>query len=151
MRLLAARVARAFSYPLDQLEIWGLVEHACGCPDRSTHQIRSSAGAIGAVLGTCDRVVLEPFRGNAQPDPDSLRLALNILRILKLESRLGTPQDPLRGAYYVEALTRQIVDRCWDMFLDVEDAGGILHVAEESSVSQFLGNHILRGAGNAEA
>jgi methylmalonyl-CoA mutase len=100
-----------------------------------------AVAAVSAVLGTCDRIVAEPYPDGDPCDDDSFRLAVNVLRLLKYECYLGVVQDALAGAYYVEALTRQIVARCWEAFLEIEDAGGIQSTAHSSSLGSILEKH----------
>lgn len=46
--------------------------------------------------------------------------------LLKEESHLNRIVDPAGGSYYIENLTVSIAKQAWDLFLQVEDAGGMV-------------------------
>jgi methylmalonyl-CoA mutase len=48
----------------------------------------------------------------------SRRIARNVQHLLKLEAGFGSVADPAAGSYYVENLTRQMVMRAWEDFVE---------------------------------
>jgi methylmalonyl-CoA mutase len=59
------------------------------------------------------------------PDPFARRVARNTQLVLIEESRLGFVSDPAAGAGGFEALTQALCERAWDLFKDMDRAGGL--------------------------
>lgn len=129
LRIVLGHIFDAFGIDRGALEIWGFVGGTLPSPHRATHQIRLTLGCAAAILGSCDRVVAEPYRDGDAHDVNSLRLAVNVPRILRFESHLGVVDDAMRGSYYVETLTGQLIEASWAAFLSIETAGGLLEAA----------------------
>ena len=85
--------------------------------DANTNLLRVTTEAMSAVLGGCQRLVVEP----AGFEP---RLAVSVQRVLREEASLGEVDDPAGGSYYVEALTDAMAREAWSVLQDVEGAGG---------------------------
>ena len=62
--------------------------------------------------------------GDVPPTPFGQRMALNIQHLLRLEAGLDQYADPAAGSYYLETLTKQLVDAAWERFRAVEVQGG---------------------------
>ena len=45
---------------------------------------------------------------------------------MKEESYLDKIADPAAGSYYIENLTNSIAHHAWDLFLKVEEKGGMI-------------------------
>ena len=50
--------------------------------------------------------------------------------ILKEESHLDKVHDPAKGSYYIESITKSIVDKSWNVFLSIEKEGGWIKYLE---------------------
>ncbi len=75
--------------------------------------IKQTFGAMAAILGGGNALSIEP------EDPKNsmlARVARNVLSILKEESYFSKVNDPLAGAFYVDALTHQIAHEAWKKF-----------------------------------
>jgi methylmalonyl-CoA mutase len=90
--------------------------------DPYTNLLRATTEALSAIIGGCDSLQVQPFRF-------SERLALNVQRILKEESRLDRVADAAGGSYYVEALTDAVARESWKLFQQIEFAGGFAEAA----------------------
>lgn len=88
--------------------------------------IRNTLSSLAAVLGGCDSLCILPHRiiDNAS-DPFSTKIARNISHILREEAKLSKVLDPVGGSYYLEELTSQIIYKAWELFLEIEEHGGI--------------------------
>jgi len=120
-RLLWAHAVRAFQ---PQKEASCLMKtHACtalsnkSIYDPFANVLRATTEAMAAVIGGCDSLEVRPFGFNS-------RLAVNIQRLLKEESHLDSVADPAGGSYYVEWLTDALAHKGWELFQQVEAAGG---------------------------
>lgn len=79
--------------------------------DPHTNLLRTTTRAMSAIIGGCDALIIRPFASEA-PDQAS-RLARNTHHILKHEVYLDKVIDPGAGSYYIETITRQLVERVW--------------------------------------
>jgi methylmalonyl-CoA mutase len=87
--------------------------------------LRGTTRAIAAVAGGCDALIVRPYEvENDAPTGHARRMARNTQLILKHEAYLDRFTDPGSGSYYIEAITRQLVERVWDKFLASPDGPG---------------------------
>ena len=92
--------------------------------------VRTTIEALAAVLGGTQSLHTNSFdEAIALPTDFSARIARNTQLILAEESGITNVADPLGGCYYVEALTRELVDKAWALIEEVEahrrhDQGG---------------------------
>jgi len=70
----------------------------------------------------------------ALPTEDSVRVALRTQQIVAYESGLGDVVDPLAGSYYIEALTSEIEQGCWDYIQKIDDMGGAVAAIEKGYI-----------------
>ncbi|MGO9240547.1 MAG: methylmalonyl-CoA mutase family protein [Bryobacteraceae bacterium] len=85
--------------------------------DPWTNLLRSTTEALSAALGGCDALSVRSFH---YPE----RLADNIHLILKEEAHLDKVADAAGGSYYIEALTASMARAAWQLFQQIEAAGG---------------------------
>lgn len=82
--------------------------------DSHANLLRTTTRAMSAVIGGCDALVIRPHTPDA-PGP-AKRWARNIHHILRHEAHLDKVIDLGAGAYYIETITRQLVDRVWRLY-----------------------------------
>ncbi|MDR3541986.1 MAG: methylmalonyl-CoA mutase family protein [Desulfosporosinus sp.] len=70
----------------------------------------------------------------ALPTEDAVRVALRTQQIVAYESGLADVVDPLAGSYYIEALTNQIEQECWDYIKKIDDLGGAVEAIEKGYI-----------------
>ncbi len=75
--------------------------------------IALSAGAVSAVIGGADRVVIRPCDEPEQIGGTSFsrRMSRNIQHLLALEGRLDKVADPLAGSHLIETMTHVMINR----------------------------------------
>ncbi len=61
----------------------------------------------------------------ALPTDFSARIARNTQLFLQMETGTTRVIDPWGGSYYVEALTKQLIERAWEHIQEVEELGGM--------------------------
>ena len=94
--------------------------------DPHVNLLRATTEAFAGVMGGCASLHVGAFDECFRvPDDFSRRLARNIQIILAEECLLGQVVDPVGGSWYVETLTRQLAERAWALFQEVERAGGM--------------------------
>lgn len=103
--------------------------------DAHVNLLRTQTEAMSAALGGVDSITVTPFDKTYEtPDEFSERIARNQQLLLKEESHLNKVVDPAAGSYYIENLTVSIAKQAWDLFLQVEDEGGMLEAIKAGSV-----------------
>ena len=79
--------------------------------DPHTNLLRTTTRAMSAIIGGCNALIVRPYAPDAPEQ--AMRLARNTHHMLKHEAHLDEVIDPGAGSYYIEILTRQLVDRVW--------------------------------------
>lgn len=103
--------------------------------DAHVNLLRTQTEAMSAALGGVDSITVTPFdKAYETPDDFSERIARNQQLLLKEESHLNKVVDPAAGSYYIENLTVSIVKQAWDLFLQVEEEGGMLEAIKAGKV-----------------
>ena len=90
---------------------------------------------MSAALGGVDSLTVLPFDATFKAsDEFSERIARNQQLLLKEESNFDKVIDPAAGSYYIESLTAMIAEQAWKIFLDIQNAGGMLAAIESGSI-----------------
>jgi len=109
--------------------------------DPYVNMLRTTTEGMSAAIGNADSINVQSFDSIFKhPDDFSRRIARNQQLILKEESYLDKIVDPAAGAYYIENLTHSIAHHAWNLFVEVEEKGGIL----ECIKSGFIQDEIAR-------
>lgn len=105
-----------------------------------TNIVRHTAEAMSAVMGGCDTLSTLPYDAEfAETESEfSERVARNVSLVLKNESYLDKVADPAAGAYYMEMLTLKLTEAAWDLFLEIEQEGGLPTAFKESIIQNSL-------------
>ena len=140
IRLLIPQVVEAFNPgektdPLPVHAVTSLRNTAPG--DSYMNLLRTTSEACAAVVGGCDVLAVQPFD---RPDCGgfSYRLARNVQLILRHEAYLDKVGDPSAGSYYVEILTDAVARRAWQLFKEIEAAGGLLKGLESGFIHRMI-------------
>ena len=107
--------------------------------DPYVNLLRSQTEAMSAALAGVNSITVTPFDAAYEtPDDFSERLARNQQLLLKEESHLDKVVDPAGGSYYVENLTEALAEQAWNLFLSVEDEGGMLAMVKAGKVQEAV-------------
>lgn len=88
--------------------------------------LRGTTACFGAATGGADAITVLPFdTAWGLPNATSRRIARNTQILLAEESHIGRVIDPAGGSWYVESLTDQLVRAAWEVFQQIEAAGGM--------------------------
>ncbi|PRY94582.1 methylmalonyl-CoA mutase [Hasllibacter halocynthiae] len=94
--------------------------------DPYNNVVRTAYEAMSAVLGGTQSLHTNSFdEAIALPTDFSSRIARNTQLILQNETGVTRVVDPLAGSYYVEALTKDLVDQARALMDEVEGLGGM--------------------------
>jgi methylmalonyl-CoA mutase len=100
-----------------------------------SNMLRAMTEAMSAVMGGCNALTVHAYDESLKTQDDfSERIARNISTLLKEEAHLDKAVDPAAGSYYLEHLTLQLIDAAWDLFLKVEEKGGLMAAFEENFI-----------------
>lgn len=95
--------------------------------DPYVNLLRAGNEAFSAVLGGVQYLSVGTFdEATGESSVFSERIARNTQLILKAEAYLEKVADPAGGSYYVEALTKEIAEKAWGFFLEIDNHGGIV-------------------------
>lgn len=82
--------------------------------DAHTNLLRGTTQAMSAILGGADAVGVTPYDASfAAQNENSLRLARNIQHLLMEESYLSAATHAAEGSYYIEEITKQLIEKNW--------------------------------------
>ncbi len=94
--------------------------------DPYNNVIRTTVEAMAAMLGGTQSLHTNALdEAIALPTDFSARIARNTQIILQEETGMCNVVDPLGGSYYIEALTKELVDKAWEIIERVEAEGGM--------------------------
>ncbi|GAB5524533.1 MAG: hypothetical protein Roseis2KO_24050 [Roseivirga sp.] len=136
MRGLALRFAGAYEVAVSTGDIDILAstgEWTEPIDDQHSYMLRATTEAMAAILGGTDALCIKPFYTVFEKGQKALaeRSARNISNVLKEESYFNKVVDPASGSYFVEALTHDIMEQSWQLFLAMEAAGGYTHLTTD--------------------
>ncbi|HEY9422069.1 MAG TPA: methylmalonyl-CoA mutase family protein, partial [Thermoanaerobaculia bacterium] len=93
--------------------------------------VRTTIQALAAVLGGTQSLHTNSLDETlALPTEENARIALRTQQILAHESGVINSVDPLGGSYFVEEMTRRMVDGSFDYFRRIDDFGGMVEAIE---------------------
>ena len=95
--------------------------------DPYVNMLRNTTEIFSGVVGGIDSFESSPFDEPIRKgDEFSRRIARNVQIILQEEFGLLQPIDPAGGSWAVETLTKQMKEKVWEEFQNIEAKGGIL-------------------------
>ena len=111
--------------------------------DPYVNVLRAGNEAFAAVLGGIQYLHVSPYN---EPEGThssfSDRIARNTQLVLMEEAHLLKVSDPAGGSWYVEHLTNELIDKAWELFLEIEDLGGLAEALQtgwvQNQVSQVF-------------
>lgn len=106
--------------------------------DPYVNLLRAGNEAFSAVLGGTDILTVHPHDVIANVTEAGIRHARNIQLIIKNETFVDHVVDPAGGSYFVDTLTNQMVEKAWDLFLEIEDQGGYTAYLESGALEAKL-------------
>jgi methylmalonyl-CoA mutase len=96
--------------------------------DAYNNLLRDTLAGMAAVMGGSDAVYILPFdEGHSKgKEAFSRRMSVNTQLLFKEESYLHHIADVANGSYYLETLTAEMGTKGWDVFKEIEAAGGFI-------------------------
>jgi methylmalonyl-CoA mutase len=101
--------------------------------------IRTTIEGMAAVAGGCDALTIVPHRSDISREKTfRARVTRNISLIMREEALLGKVADPAAGSYFLDKFTQELVACAWDLFLAVENKGGLVAAFEQNYIQDEL-------------
>ena len=93
--------------------------------------VRTTVQGLAAVLGGTQSLHTNALDETlALPTEENARIALRTQQVLAHESGVINTIDPLGGSYFVEEMTRRMVDGTFDYFRRIDELGGMVEAIE---------------------
>jgi methylmalonyl-CoA mutase len=109
--------------------------------DPWVNMLRTTVACFAAGVGGADVVTVQPFDAAlGLPDAFSRRIARNTQSLLVEEGSLARVLDPAGGSWYVESLTDSLAHAAWDLFTEIERAGGLAAALGAGLVAERIGS-----------
>lgn len=107
--------------------------------DAHVNLLRTQTEAMSAALAGVDSMTVTPFdQAYESPNEFSERIARNQQLLLKEEAHLNRIVDPAAGSYYIENLTVSIAKQAWELFLQVEEEGGMTAAVKAGRIQEAV-------------
>ena len=104
---------------------------------------RVTIQTLSAVLGGTQSLHTNGYdEALSLPTEEAARIALRTQQIVAFESGAPDTVDPLAGSYYVEALTREVEEKAWELISRIDKLGGSVSAIEQG----FIQDEIARSA-----
>ncbi len=101
--------------------------------------LRATVATQGALLGGARAVTVRHHLDALAPgDELARRIARNIPIILTEESHLRQVMDVAGGSFAIERLTRALAERAWNLFREIEGAGGLDRALAQGTVQEWI-------------
>jgi methylmalonyl-CoA mutase N-terminal domain/subunit len=104
---------------------------------------RVTVQTLAAVLGGTQSLHTNGYdEALSLPTEEAARIALRTQQVVAFESGAPDTADPLAGSYYVEALTKEVEDKAWNLLQKIDAMGGSVAAIEQG----FMQDEIARSA-----
>ena len=107
--------------------------------DPYVNVLRATTETMSALIGGSNSHFVRPFDNIYNESNEfSERIARNIQIILNNESYFDKITDPAAGSYFIENLTDKIINKAWEIFLDIEKKGGFLEALKAGYIQKMI-------------
>jgi methylmalonyl-CoA mutase N-terminal domain/subunit len=101
--------------------------------------VRVAVQALAAVCGGAQSIHTNAFdEALALPTERSARIALRTQQVLAHEAGGTDTADPLGGAFFLEALTRELEERAWTLIEQIDELGGAVEAIEQGFIQHEI-------------
>ena len=106
--------------------------------DHYVNLLRAGNQGFSALIGGVDVFTVHPHDCLTETTDKSIRIARNVSLVIKEESRVEEVVDPAGGSYFIESLTAEFVEKAWNLFIEIEDAGGFNAYVESGKLQSSI-------------
>ena len=87
------------------------------------------------MIGRADAVFSNNYLVDRSTD-NSEEISFKQQIVLAYESIINVFEDASNGSYYVEDITQQFAEKAWDLFVEIEEAGGYLELLKQGVIQK---------------
>ena len=107
--------------------------------DPWTNLIRNACAGFAAASGGADAITIRPLTDAlGRPSGFARRVARNLHTLLAEESHIGKVTDPAAGSYLHETLARNLAEKAWEIFQEIEARGGLAAAFADGSLQTAI-------------
>jgi len=110
--------------------------------DNENNLIRSTLELAAAMIGGADAVFSTNYLVERSTE-NSEEISFKQQIVLAYESIINVFEDAANGSYYIEDITRQIAEKSWDLFVEIEEAGGYLKLLKQGVIQKKIYDHAV--------
>lgn len=110
--------------------------------DHENNLIRSTLELASAMIGGADAVFSNNYLVHENTDI-SEEISFKQQIVLAYESIINVFEDASNGSYYVEDVTRQVAEKSWALFVEIEEAGGYLELLKQGVIQKKIYGHAV--------
>ncbi|PIF46057.1 methylmalonyl-CoA mutase [Chryseobacterium sp. 52] len=110
--------------------------------DSENNLIRSTLELASAMIAGADAVFSTNYLVSRSTD-NSEEISFKQQIVLAYESIINVFEDASNGSYYVEDITRQIAEKSWALFIEMEEGGGYLELVKQGIVQKKIYDHAV--------
>jgi methylmalonyl-CoA mutase len=103
--------------------------------DPETNMLRSGTAMLSMALSGLGVITNRPHDWLTGSSPLSRRIARNVHHLLADESQLAHIADPAQGSYFIDTLTGELIEKAWQLFQEIEGAGGYEKAADSGMIT----------------
>lgn len=141
-RILWKNILSAYELSDDDYNIYihtKTVDYNKTITDPYVNILRETIESFSAIIGNADAITTKPFDYLFKYSNDfSRRIARNTQIILRDESNFYQVIDPAAGSYFVEKLTFDLCQQAWDLFIKIQQLGGMFQAIKSGFVQNEL-------------
>jgi len=95
--------------------------------------VRTTIEALAGVLGGTQSLHTNSYdEALALPTEEAVTIALRTQQVIAHETGVTNTVDPLGGSYFVEALTDELQERCYEYFAKIDQLGGMVEAVKRN-------------------
>jgi methylmalonyl-CoA mutase N-terminal domain/subunit len=107
--------------------------------------VRTAIEALAGVLGGTQSLHTNSFdEALALPTEEAVRVALRTQQIIAEETGVANTIDPLGGSYFIEALTDEMEQRCYEYFDKINQLGGMVEAVKQGFPQREIADAAFR-------
>ncbi len=107
--------------------------------DSNVNMLRNTTEAMSAILGGTNDILINPHDSSFKESNEfSHRIALNISALLKEESYFDKVVDPAAGSYYIEEITKEIAEKSYTLFQEIEKQNGFIETFRSGKIQVLV-------------
>lgn len=110
--------------------------------DTENNLIRSTLELASAMIAGADAVFSNNYLVGRSTD-NSEEISFKQQIVLAYESIINVFEDASNGSYYIEDITRQIAEKSWAFFVEIEEAGGYLELLKQGIMQKKIYDHAV--------